>query len=434
MRSAIAVAAAHNSHSLDRKSDSNLMDEEFVALFTQYSSALLGDVSRYADRSIPLVLPRPEPSLLSRLFTHAHNLFELEPILLQIPAPCIVVGDIHGQVLDLFRILNTFGVPGEVTYLFLGDLVDRGEFSIEALITVFLLKVLWPDRVFLIRGNHEFDTLCSTCGFMSQMQEFFQMGSLYDEAIRAFSEIPIAALIGASTLCVHGGIGPALFNAASIEQIRRPIDDFADDLLTSLVWSDPDSTIDDFAPSQSRGAGYAFGERALAEFLDQSRLSMLVRAHECVPDGVQESFHGRLITVFSASNYCGLMGNKAAILEVKGPRAYNVHTFPPLPWLLRSSVQFGNSFIPAAPSLRRGKAGIPRAGSDMGLPAVKARVGPSASASSLPRLAPAPGMSPLAPGEPAPIAQGISPVAQARVFARPRVAIRRGSLGRDCTK
>jgi protein phosphatase len=416
---------------------SNLMDPGFRALFDLYSSALSGDVSRYAERQSPLVLPRPEPALLSRLFHVARDLFELEPTLLRLAAPCVVVGDIHGQILDLFRILNTFGAPGRLTYLFLGDLVDRGEFSIEALVTVFLLKVLHPERVFLIRGNHEFNALCSHCGFMSQMHEFFQTGSLYDDAVRAFSQIPLAALIGQSTLCVHGGIGPSVLTASSVEWLTRPIDDFGDDILDSLVWSDPDAAIDGFAPSQSRGVGYAFGGAALAAFLEESHLTLLVRAHECVPDGARESFGGRLVTVFSASNYCGLMGNHAAVLEVTGPGAYQVHAFAPLPWLLRSSVQFLNAAGEARAATeiasgRRLKTGLAQSASDALLPAVKPgqRVAAFVSASSLPRLAPGKGISTLVAGEAAAGAQAHAHGLPPRPVTRTRL-VKRGPVARD---
>jgi protein phosphatase len=143
------------------------------ALFNSYSSAMSGEVIRYATERRPLVLPRPDPALISALFRAAGDLFSSEPTLLDISSPCRVIGDIHGQILDLFRILNKFGFPGSASYLFLGDLVDRGEFSIECLVCVFLMKVIWPDRVWVIRGNHEFAFLCSQCGFFNSILSFF---------------------------------------------------------------------------------------------------------------------------------------------------------------------------------------------------------------------------------------------------------------------
>jgi protein phosphatase len=313
----------------------------FRALFHLYSTALLGVVSLYAKKEMPLILPRPDPSVLTRLFRHTASIFECEPTLLEISSPCIIIGDIHGQILDLFRILNTFPPPGRTTYLFLGDIVDRGEFSVECVICVFLLKSLWPDRTFLIRGNHEFSAMCSHCGFMSQMMEFFQDGALYQDVISAFSQIPLAARVDDSILCVHGGLGPNLVSLASIASLRRPIDDFGDDVLDSLVWSDPDPNVELFEESTIRGLGYAFGESAAVSFLDEAKLSVLVRAHECVPDGAKEMFGGRVLTLFSASNYCGLKSNDAAVLEV-APGTRRVRHLPPIAWITRSSATFSN--------------------------------------------------------------------------------------------
>jgi protein phosphatase len=313
----------------------------FHALFQAYSTALSGDVSRYALKQSRLGLPRPDPPLLTRLFRHVQSLFEAEPTLLKLASPCIIVGDIHGQILDLFRILNCYGPS--CRYLFLGDIVDRGEFSVECLICVFLLKALFPDSVFLIRGNHEFVDLCCSCGFMSQMIDFFDSSGLYQESLQVFAQIPLAACIDDSILCVHGGLGPDVTDLECITFLTRPIENFGDRVVDSLVWSDPDPQAVQFLPSFTRGAGYLFGEAAAVSFLDRAGLSVLVRAHECVPEGAKELWGGRVITVFSASNYCGLMGNEGAVLEVSAPGKRNVRVFPPMQWLLRSSVQFQSS-------------------------------------------------------------------------------------------
>jgi hypothetical protein len=129
---------------------------------------------------------------------------------------------------------------------------------------------------------------------------------------------------------------------------KRPVDAFGDPVVDSLVWSDPNDMVDGFRPSPTRGAGFLFGEAALDSFLKKSQLEMLVRAHECVPNGAAWMWRNRVITVFSASNYCGLMGNFAAVLEVKGPGVHSVRSFPPLPWLPRSGVKFGKD--PLSPS------------------------------------------------------------------------------------
>jgi protein phosphatase len=219
--------------------------------------------------------------------------------------------------------------------------VDRGEFSVECLVVILLLKCLYPDQVHLIRGNHEFGTLCSQCGYMMQFLTFFANTILYEESLNVFRYIPLAAKIDGTMLCVHGGIGPAVTDVDCIMAIRRPIDGFGDEIVDSLVWSDPSDAVAEFEDNATRGTGYMFGEAALSRFLQRSGLTVLVRAHECVADGISFSFGDSLVTVFSASNYCGLIGNMAGVLEVKAPGNCVPRKFLPLQWLTRAQVAFG---------------------------------------------------------------------------------------------
>jgi protein phosphatase len=312
---------------------------DFRALLDGYLSALSDDANLYANRTLSLVLPTPNPDLLRFLFRQVQTLFQSDPVLLDIPTPCIIIGDIHGQVLDLLRILITFGQPCPLHYLFLGDLVDRGEFSIETLVIPFLLKSLYPEHVFVIRGNHEFTQLSSTSGFLSEITAVFGNSKLYDEAVRAFREIPLAARVDGSILCVHGGIGPGIFSLEDIRSIQRPIDDFNDPVVESLVWSDPSSQISTFERSSARGAGFLFGEDGLTPFLEQSKLTVLVRAHECVSEGYAANHGGKCLTVFSASNYC-MSGNRGAVLEVVNGACCRPRHFNALSALSRKEVVF----------------------------------------------------------------------------------------------
>jgi serine/threonine-protein phosphatase 2B catalytic subunit len=97
-------------------------------------------------------IQKPEMAWLVR---EATRLLQAEPNLLELRDPLTIVGDIHGQYYDLLKILELGGDPEKNRYLFLGDYVDRGAFSIEALILLYSLKVCYPKNVFLLRGNHE---------------------------------------------------------------------------------------------------------------------------------------------------------------------------------------------------------------------------------------------------------------------------------------
>jgi protein phosphatase len=236
----------------------------FRAALDSYLTAASGDVSVYASGHRPLSLPLLSPTLLTSLFRDCQSFFACEPTLLTISSPCFVISDIRGHVLDLIRILHTVGLPRTHSLLFLGDLVDRGEFSIETLVVVFLLKVLFPERLFLIRGNREFSVLCSqgASSFWHQLMTVYNSEPLYQQAVQVFHFIPLAAMIDGKILCVHGGIDPSLSEAAVIAAIPRPIEEIGEPRVDALTWSDPVLDFDTYEPSRVRVEGFLFGDCA----------------------------------------------------------------------------------------------------------------------------------------------------------------------------
>jgi protein phosphatase len=314
-------------------------DAQFPRLFDLYKRYMLADGSAYEDDTFHLQLPIVPIPVVSRLCASVTSLFSEEPMVLEIDAPITIVGDIHGHVVDLFRTLGALGLPPERSYLFLGDLVDRGEFSMETVVVVFLLKVLHPRHIFVIRGNHEFREMTRQSGFREEVSQIYDSWEPEREILGAFSWLPIAAVVSRAVLCVHGGIGPEVRQLAQLAAIPRPLFSYRQELVKSIVWSDPCPYIDDFEAS-TRGVAYYFGVRALESFLDRHELKLVVRGHECVADGVQVAFDGRLVTVFSASNYCGLERNKAGVLVVSDPEHSEAVTFAPLRMFSRADAEF----------------------------------------------------------------------------------------------
>lgn len=98
---------------------------------------------------------RISKELLIQLIDECNAILRNEPNLLSLPDPLTVVGDIHGQFYDLLKIFEVGGNPENTKYLFLGDFVDRGSFSIEVLILLYSIKINFPETVYFLRGNHE---------------------------------------------------------------------------------------------------------------------------------------------------------------------------------------------------------------------------------------------------------------------------------------
>ncbi|KAJ8898656.1 hypothetical protein K2173_004690 [Erythroxylum novogranatense] len=258
----------------------------------------------------------------------AEQIFMQEPSVLQLKAPIKVFGDLHGQFGDLMRLFAEYGFPstaGDITYidyLFLGDYVDRGQHSLETITLLLALKIEYPENVHLIRGNHEAADINALFGFRLECIE--RMGEsdgiwAWTRFNQLFNYLPLAALIEKKIICMHGGIGRSIHSVEQIEKIGRPITmDAGSIILMDLLWSDPteNDSIEGLRPN-ARGPGLVtFGPDRVTDFCKKNRLQLIIRAHECVMDGFERFAQGQLITLFSATNYCGTANNAGAILVV----------------------------------------------------------------------------------------------------------------------
>ena len=230
------------------------------------------------------------------------------------------------------RLFDQYGAPRRengdinmVDYLFLGDYVDRGKHSLEVMCLLLALKVQFPTRVFLVRGNHESPEVNARDGFLHECVHRLGGRKQGVAAWRRFNLLfewmPMGALINGCILCVHGGIGRSVTSPEQIAQLPRPLRMGGphSDLLLDLLWSDP--TASDAVPgvhtNSERGSPVVcFGPDRVNSFLSTNNLSLIIRAHECVMDGFQRFASGRLITVFSATNYCNRWANAGALLLV----------------------------------------------------------------------------------------------------------------------
>ncbi|XP_024003941.1 serine/threonine-protein phosphatase 5 isoform X2 [Eutrema salsugineum] len=256
-----------------------------------------------------------------------------------------VCGDVHGQFYDLMNIFELNGVPSEENpYLFNGDFVDRGSFSVEIILTLFAFKCMCPSSIYLARGNHESKSMNKIYGFEGEVRS-----KLSEKFVDLFAEVfcylPLAHVINGKVFVVHGGLfsvdGVKLSDIKAIDRFCEPPEE---GLMCELLWSDP-QPIPGRGPSK-RGVGLSFGGDVTKRFLEDNNLDLVVRSHEVKDEGYEVDHDGKLITVFSAPNYCDQMGNKGAFIRFEAPDMKpNIVTFSAVPHPDVKPMAYANNFL-----------------------------------------------------------------------------------------
>jgi len=237
-----------------------------------------------------------------------------QPTFLELESPISVCGDTHGQYPDLLKLFEAGGFPPETNYLFLGDYVDRGKYSLETICLLLAYKIKYEENFFLLRGNHECASINRIYGFYDECKKRYNL-KIWKIFIDVFNCLPIAASIDDKILLMHGGLSPELKNVEQLKKIMRPTDVPEEGLLCDLLWSDPDMNCDGWGPND-RGVSVVFNEEVLKKFLEKNDLDLICRAHQVVEDGYEFFGDRELVTVFSAPNYCGEFDNAGAMMAI----------------------------------------------------------------------------------------------------------------------
>jgi serine/threonine-protein phosphatase 6 catalytic subunit len=248
-----------------------------------------------------------------------------ESNVVEVQGPAIVCGDIHGQFYDLLELLKTGGPLPDKQYVFMGDYVDRGLHSLETFVYLLLLKISHPDRVTLLRGNHESRQITQVYGFYDECQKKFGFGAVWSLCVEVFDFFPLAAVVNGKMLCVHGGLSPRIKTVDQIRLIDRKMEIPHVGPFCDLVWSDPELILS--WQANMRGAGWLFGSEVVTAFNYLNGLELICRSHQLVQEGFKYYFEDKgLVTVWSAPNYCYRCGNLASILDVdeRGERTFRV--------------------------------------------------------------------------------------------------------------
>ena len=193
-------------------------------------------------------------------------------------APVTIVGDIHGQFLDLLKLFEKAGCAPDTNYVFMGDFVDRGYHSVETFQLLMVLKIKYPGNITLLRGNHETRVINQLYGFYEENLTKYGNANAWKYVNEVFDHLPIAAIVEGKVFCLHGGLSPEL---RTVDQIRTPdrrSEPETGSPLNDLLWSDPSDKLDDWRESP-RGAGYLFGARVTAQFNHINGFDLIARAH-----------------------------------------------------------------------------------------------------------------------------------------------------------
>jgi len=246
-----------------------------------------------------------------------------------VKCPVTVCGDIHGQFHDLQELFRIGGACPDTNYLFMGDYVDRGYYSVETVTLLVALKCRYKDRVTILRGNHESRQITQVYGFYDECLRKYGSAVVWKSFTDLFDYLPLTALIEQQIFCLHGGLSPSIDTLDHIRALDRIQEVPHEGPMCDLLWSDPDDRVGwGISP---RGAGYTFGQDISEQFNHNNDLTLVSRAHQLVMEGYNWCHDRNVVTIFSAPNYCYRCGNQAAIMEIDEHLRHNFLQFDPAP-------------------------------------------------------------------------------------------------------
>ncbi|CAH8615014.1 unnamed protein product, partial [Dicrocoelium dendriticum] len=308
-------------------SPSNRSDRPTNKISATYQKLLKSLITRLTEG--PVVrgrLAQIEEAEVLRLANECATLFMKEPACLDLDLhePLYIVGDLFGQHSNLVQIFAKLGPPPQKRYLFLGNYVDRGDRAIELVSLLFAYKVLYPDRIFMLRGNHECMYVSLHYGFSFECRQR-QFLKTWIAFMNTFDCLPAVAIVENSVFCTHSGIIhdiPYSF-VSSVSHLKeffkvwipRPTQLTNNKIWTELTWSEPqiDSRFWQLNPA---GQGYLFPEEAVVKFCERFGLQQVIRSHDLIKRGYEFAASSKLLTLFSMPQTARQCRNMGALVQL----------------------------------------------------------------------------------------------------------------------
>ena len=245
-----------------------------------------------------------------------------------------IVGDTHGQVCDVIEIFQKFGLPTkDRKYIFNGDYVDRGDQGCEVVLLLCGWLLCDPTSLIMLRGNHEDRSITLRYGFAEEARTKYG-SAMYDLFIAVFAALPLCSVVNERVIVLHGGLFRSPTDSSKLEPLqslrdisnreRQKFDECPETgIIADVLWSDPtpDSKNTILGDNDMRGSGCHFADHVATQWLDEHNFTTLIRSHEGpdlqdLSEGYSLRADDRIVTVFSARNYCGSYGNSGCIVTL----------------------------------------------------------------------------------------------------------------------
>ena len=205
----------------------------------RHTDRLIGVSSVVSLHSINQSITMTNPDS-SQLQTQAKEILQEESNVQPVSAPVTVCGDIHGQFYDLAELFRIGGSCPESNYLFMGDYVDRGYYSLETVTLLVALKVRFRNRITILRGNHESRQITQVYGFYDECLRKYGNANVWKHFTDTFDYLPMTAVVADRIFCLHGGLSPSIDTLDHARDLDRVQEVPHEGPMCDLVWSDPD--------------------------------------------------------------------------------------------------------------------------------------------------------------------------------------------------